>query len=157
MPISTRHSGATAVPSSARVSSIGPGSGTPVACHSAPSNTGSVTGCTTALRTVLFSVRHRLALASCSDRVRARSTSTSMVHSVSSTSACRLISATWIPSPASPNSAATTGTPTWAELPKVAAKARTEGCAAVRSLASRSAPAASAGWRSRCQPYSSST
>jgi len=78
-----------------------------------PTSSGSTTGCTTMLRTIVrhTCVRDPLACAP------ATSCSTSAVSTVSITKPCRLTIVRCSPSPLSPNSAAAIGMPTCTALP----------------------------------------
>ncbi len=138
MPISTRQSGTTAWPSVCRISSATAGRPTPVRFQAKPASTGSTTGWITVLRTVVRKVAHsRPSPSPPRWRSRARSSSTIAVSTVRITSECRLTSVMWIASPASPNSAAAIGMPTWTALPKIAEIARTLGTAALVLAVSR--------------------
>ena len=122
MPISTRQSGTTAWPSVCRISSATAGSAeagqVPGEARRAPAarRGGSpccARWCAASRQSVPVPSLPRW-------RSRARSSSTIAVSTVRIVSECRLTSVMWIASPASPNSAAAIGMPTWTVLPKIA-------------------------------------
>ena len=124
-PISTRHTGTTALPSPASVWSSTGCRPMPVRFQAMPSSTGSTTGWMMELRTVLRSAAARV-VAVC---VRARSDSTSTVSSVSNTMPCTLTSATCSARPVSPKRAEASGMPSCTALPYTAATVRVAGAA----------------------------